>query len=260
MSSSQKLPAAEAPDAPTTSGPTNDRAGASAAAAGGENSCGSTRYTRLLSVITKCLAQSRERIASDAPATIRDAYGEMTSLFTSDDEDGDGVSSLVDLLLGKLDGMHDRLTAERLAGSGKTRLEQLLDENDVKDLLTRVERSIVGVEEEERLFNEAEEADKSSAREAIRAARSTRVSPGGKRRRVLPSESIGYHAHRMKAEYHDGLKQELDEVSAENERLESELKSSWDEFQGKLDALRGSLGTLEDLGKGAEVGDGKCGF
>ena len=251
----QKRPAAEAPDAPSASGPTNDRAGA---AVGGESANGGgTRYARLLSIVTKCLAQSRERIASDAPATIRDAYGEMASLFTSDDEDGDGVSSLVDLLLGKLDGVHDRLTAEKLPGSGRTRLEQLLEENDVKDLLTRVERSIAGVEEEERLFNEAEEADKSSAREAIRAARSTRVSPGGKRRRVLPSESIGYHAHRMKAEYHDGLKRELEEVSAENERLESELKSRWDEFQGKLDALRESLGTLEDLGKGAAVDGGK---
>ena len=248
----QKRPAAEASDAPSTSGPTNDQAGAAAAGSG----C-STRYARLLSIISKCLVQSRDRIATDAPATIRDAYGEMTSLFTSDDEDGDGVSSLVDLLLGKLNGVHDRLTAERLPGSGRTRLEQLLEENDVKNLLSRVERSIEEVEEEERLFNEAEEADKSSAREAIRAARSTRVSPGGKRRRVLPSESIGYHAHRMKAEYQDGLKKELDEVSAENDRLEAELKSRWDEFQEKLDALRGSLGTLEELGKGAAVDDGK---
>ena len=49
-----------------------------------------TRYNRLLSILAKSLTQSREKVASDASQTIKESYGDMTSLFTSN-EDSDGV-------------------------------------------------------------------------------------------------------------------------------------------------------------------------
>ena len=60
------------------------------------NSNTNTRYNRLVSILTKALTQSREKVASEASQTIKDSYGDMTSLFTSA-EDSDGVSSLVGL-------------------------------------------------------------------------------------------------------------------------------------------------------------------
>jgi len=229
---------------PSTDAATSSTSAGSSSSSSSKN----TRYNRLLSILTKCLNQSKEKVAGDAPSTIQESYGGMTSLFTSS-EDSNGVSSLVDLLLEKLDSVHDRFTGERAFGATMTRLEQLLQKQDVKALLSKLETSVNEVEEEERQFNEEDEADKSSARNAIKAVRSTRLSPSGKKRRVLPSESIGYHAHRLKLEYQSTLQNELDEVMAENDKLEGELKSKWEEWQSHLDDVEGALTILKKLGE-----------
>ena len=84
------------------------RPGTSSEGMSGTAAATSTRYDRLLSILSKSLSRSRDEIASDAPRSIEECYGEMTSLFTSSD-DADGVTRLVDILLGKLDGANDRL-------------------------------------------------------------------------------------------------------------------------------------------------------
>lgn len=221
-------------------------------ASGGQS--GSERYDRLLSVLTKSLAQSRDRIASDAPRTIKESYGDMTSLFTSS-EDGDGVSSLVDLLLGKLDSVHDRFGSERspMSGNNLTILERLLEERNILGVLRRVEAAIEEVERDEREFDEAEEADRTSAREAIRVAKSTRVSPSGKKRRVPPAENIGYRAYRLKVEYQQSLAKELEEIEKENKSLEEELEKKWREWQENIRGVKAALDTMDALGgDGAE--------
>lgn len=210
------------------------------------------KYNVLLSILSKSLIQSRERIASDAPQTIKESYGDMTSLFTSS-EDSDGVSSLVDLLLGKLDSVHDRFNSEKLSSTSKTRLEKILKEQNIYHLLSRIESAIEEVEQEERAFTEADTADRESAREAIKLAKSTRLSPTtGKKRRVLPAESIGYHAHKMKLEYQASLTKELEEVERENEELEAELKNKWGEWQSGVEGIKSALGALNDMGNGKE--------
>ncbi|KAL7525894.1 hypothetical protein ACHAWF_001557, partial [Thalassiosira exigua] len=214
-----------------------------------------TRYNGLLTILAKSLSRSREKIASDAPEIIKDCYGDLTSLLTSgDDEDGDGVSSLVDLLLGKLDGVHDRFGS---SGDGSThpapstRLGELLRRHDIREALRRLEASVEEVEREEREFEAAEAADRASAREAIGAAKSTtRVSPGGKKRRIPPAETVGYHAHRLKLEHKHSLERELEEVQGENDRLEEELKSKWGEWHEGVGGLKGALKVLDDLGEG----------
>lgn len=210
-----------------------------------------TRYDRLLSILTKSLTQSREKIASDAPRAIKESYGDMTSLFTSS-EDGDGVSTLVDLLLAKLDNVHDRFSSEKLSVSGSslrpTRLEKILGERNVRRMLEKVETAIEDVMTEEQKCEDAEAADKTSAREAIKRAKSTRVSPtSGKKRRVLPAESIGYHAHRLKLEYQQSLANELGEIEEENKTLEEELKRNWGEWKTAVEMVKSALETMGEL-------------
>merc|ERR1719145_317537 len=130
-----------------------------------------------------------------------------------------------------------------------TRLEHLLRKQDMKALLWKLETSVNEVEEGERKFIEEEQSDKSSAQNAIKAVRSTRLSPSGKKRRVLPSESIGYHAHRLKLEYQSTLQNELNDVMAENDQLECELKGKWEKWQSHLHDVESSLTTLQKLAK-----------
>ena len=207
-----------------------------------------TRYNRLLSILAKSLTQSREKVASDASQTIKESYGDMTSLFTSS-EDSDGVSSLVDLLLGKLDSVHDRFNSEKISGTSLTQLETLLQQQNIYEILQKMEHAIDEVETEEREFNEAEEADKNSARDAIKLAKSSRISPsGGKKRRVMPAESIGYHAHKLKLEYQQSLLQELENIEKENDMLEEELKSKCEGWQNNVEGVKDALDTLDTLG------------
>jgi len=198
--------------------------------------------------------KSREKIASDAPRTIQNAYGDMTSLFTSS-EDGDGVFSLVDLLLGKLDSMHDRFISEKCysssndpssSSSSMTRLEQILEQHNVFQVLEKLDSAVNQVIREEREFNEAEASDKTSAREAIKLAKCTRTSPSSrKKRRVLPAESIGYHAHKLKLGYQQSLSKELKEIENENEVLEQELANAWAEWESSVEGVKTALATMD---------------
>eukprot|EP00984_Skeletonema_dohrnii_P029432 scaffold20041_cov72-Skeletonema_dohrnii-CCMP3373.AAC.1 len=126
----------------------------------------SQRYTKLLSVLTKSLQQSRDKVESEAAHLIKEIYGDMTSLFTTG-EDDDGVTQLVELLLGKLDTVHDRFNDEKSSSSNNmTKLETILKEQQIQQLLQRVEIAIERVETDEQNFQQDEAADKQSAEEA----------------------------------------------------------------------------------------------
>jgi hypothetical protein len=213
---------------------------------GGSSSRG---YDTLLSIVDKALTSSREKIARDAPHIIKESYGDLTSLFTSSD-DSDGISRLVDLLLGKLDSVHDRFGSEKSPSTSLTQLEELLQQQNILEVLQKVESAIDEVENAERKFNEADAADKNSAKEAIKLAKTSRMSPSGKKRRVLPAESIGYQAYRLKLEYQQSLAQELKEVEEENEKLESELQSGWTMWEKNVEGVRSALSVMDTLGEG----------
>jgi len=77
----------------------------------------------------------------------------MTSLFTSSD-DGDGVTRLVDILLGKLDGAHDKLgpdlrkstsISSTASSSLSTQFEKLLHRQEIQQILQRIEDAIDAV-------------------------------------------------------------------------------------------------------------------
>ena len=212
-----------------------------------------SRYNRLLSILTKALTQSREKVASEASQTIKDSYGDMTSLFTSA-EDSDGVSSLVDLLLGKLDVVHDRFNSEKTATASTsssekiTQLDKILQDQHIQEILTKLEVAISTVEAEEEAFKTAEETDKKLTKDAIKLAKvSTRItSPTtNKRTKISPGESIGYTAYQMKLDYQNTLLKELDSIEKENELLEGELRSMWVGWQDNVEKVKGSLVTLD---------------
>jgi hypothetical protein len=82
----------------------------------------------------------------------------MTSLFTSSD-DGDGVTRLVDILLGKLDGAHDKLgpdlrkstsISSTTSSSSSTQFEKLLHRQVIQQILQSIEDAIDAVEADER--------------------------------------------------------------------------------------------------------------
>jgi hypothetical protein len=117
--------------------------------------------------------------------------------------------------------------------------------------LRRIEDAIAGIEAEERNFEEADAADRDSAKDAIRAASSSRASPtSGKRRRVLPHESIGMRAYMMKLEYQRSLESELGEIEGENRSLERELEDGWVEWRGVVEEVKAALDVMEKSGGG----------
>lgn len=215
---------------------------------------GSNRYDILLSIVDKALTSSREKIASDAPKIVKESYGDLTSLFTSSD-DSDGVSRLVDLLLGKLDSVHDRFGSEKSHATSLTQLEELLQQQSIFEVLQKIESAIDEVENYERQFNEAEAADKNSAKEAIKLAKTSRMSPSGKKRRVLPAESIGYQAYRLKLEYQQSLARELQEVEADNMNLEKELQSGWKMWEKNVEEVKSALNVMDTLGERDDTGE-----
>lgn len=177
----------------------------------------------------------------------------MTSLFTSS-EDDDGVSSLVDLMLGKLDSMSYRLLNEKVGSSSdgssslppSTRLQKILEQQNIFQLLEKLESATNQVKREEQEFNDAEVYDKTSAREAIKLAKCTKVSPSiQKKRRVLPAESIGYHSHKLKLEYQQSLLQKLKDVENENKALEEQLKNNLVEWKLNVEGVKTALETME---------------
>lgn len=233
-----------------------------------------TRYQRLLSIIAKSLSASREKIASDATATINDSYGDLTSLFTSSEDGVDGTSRLVDLLLGKLDSVHDRFNSDKAMTAGISsstmtsttsstssssvalQLEEILQKQNIQTTLHKLETAIENVERTEREFEASEKADKYSARDAIQIAKSnTRLSPeSGKKRRVSPAESIGYQAYKLKMEYQTSLVRELEEMETENTRLEEELKNRWEGWKENVEGVEGALEMLDASSSGEDRG------
>eukprot|EP00577_Skeletonema_sp_RCC1716_P022129 CAMPEP_0113409244 /NCGR_PEP_ID=MMETSP0013_2-20120614/21043_1 /TAXON_ID=2843 ORGANISM="Skeletonema costatum, Strain 1716" /NCGR_SAMPLE_ID=MMETSP0013_2 /ASSEMBLY_ACC=CAM_ASM_000158 /LENGTH=222 /DNA_ID=CAMNT_0000295347 /DNA_START=30 /DNA_END=694 /DNA_ORIENTATION=- /assembly_acc=CAM_ASM_000158 len=195
----------------------------------------SQRYTKLLSVLTKSLQQSRDKVESEAAHLIKEIYGDMTSLFTTG-EDDDGVTQLVDLLLGKLDTVHDRFNVEKSSSSSNmTKLDSILEEQQIQQLLQRVETAIERVEMDEQNFQQDEAADKQSAEEAVKQAHTLRVdSVAGKLRKMTADQFAGYHSHKKKEEYLESLQKELGEVTKENDEMEAALVEKWEEWQKNL--------------------------
>ena len=231
---------------------------ANAAAA---SSTSSKRFDRLLTILSKSLTRSRDDVASDAPHTIEECYGEKLSLFTSSD-DGDGVTRLVDILLGKLDGAHDKLgpdlrkftsSSSTTASSSATQFEKLLHRQDIQQTLQRIEDAINTVEAEEREFEATEAADRDSAKDAIKAARMSRMSPNsGKRKRIQPADSLRIRAYAMKLEYQQSLVEELDEIEKEKTRMEKELQEGWEEWGKVVEDVKTVLDVMEKLGVGGD--------
>ena len=213
----------------------------------------SQRYTKLLSVLTKSLQQSRDKVESEAAHLIKEIYGDMTSLFTTG-EDDDGVTQLVDLLLGKLDTVHDRFNVEKSSSSSNmTKLESILEEQQIQQLLQRVETAIERVEMDEQNFQQDEAADKQSAEEAVKQAHTLRVdSVAGKLRKMTADQFAGYHSHKKKEEYLESLQNELGEVTKENDEMEAALVEKWEEWQKNLGDVKGALGVLQQLGSAEE--------
>lgn len=205
----------------------------------------------------------------------------MTSLFTTgDDDNDDGVTQLVDLLLGKLDTVHDRFIVDKSelvvnnnnTNVNVTKLESILEQQQIQQLLQRVEWAIERVEMDELNFQQEEAADKLSAEEAVHKAHTLRTvetssssssSEGKLKLRKMSAEQfVGYHSHKMKETYLESLQNELEDVSKENEEMEGVLKEKWDEWQKNLGEVKGVLGLLQQLGsnvedeeeEGAEVG------
>ena len=216
-------------------------------AIGNTSSGTSQRYTKLLSILTKSLQQSREKIESEAPQLINDIYGDMTSLFTTGN--GNGVNQLVELLLGKLDTVHDRFNVDKSSSSNVTKLETLLEEQQILQLLQRVESAIEKVETDEKNFEQMEAADKKSAEEAVKKAQTLRVdNVAGKLRKISADSFAGYHSHKMKEAYLDSLQKELEEVNKENEEKVAALKEKWEEWQSNLGGVKDALELLQQLG------------
>jgi len=223
------------------------------------SSSNSQRYTRLLSILTKSLQQSRDRVESEASQLIKEIYGDMTSLFTTG-EDKDGVTQLVDLLLGKLDTVHDRFNVDKSSSNNMTKLESLLEQHHILQLVQRVETAIERVETDEQNFQRDEEADKKSAEEAVKKAHTLRVdNVAGKLRKITADSFAGYHTHKMKEAYLDSLQKELEEVTKENEEMEIALEEKWEEWQQNLGDVKGALGMLQQLGNNVEEEEGEEG-
>ena len=222
----------------------------------------SQRYTRLLSVLSKSLQQSRDKVEADAPQFIKDVYGDMTSLFTTG-EDNDGVTQLVNLLLGKLDSVHDRFSVEpSSSASNETQLEKLLRQHHILQLLQRVETAVDKVEKDEREFQQNEEADKKSAEHAIKKARTARhnVVEGKLRAITIDAQKFtDYHTYKMKEEYLDSLKKELEEVGEEIKEMDVALKARWEEWQKNLGDVKGALELLQQLSQAEEEEEGVSG-
>ena len=231
-------------------------------AAAAATSTSSKRFDRLLTILSKSLTRSRDDVASDALHTIEECYGDKTSLFTSSD-DGDGVTRLVDILLGKLDGAHDKLgpdlrkstsiSSTASSSSSSTQFEKLLHRQDIQQILQRIEDAIDAVEADERDFDETEAADRDSAKDAIKAARMSRTSPNsGKRKRVQPADSLRIRAYAMKSEYQQSLAEELEEIEREKAQMEKELQEGWEEWGKVVEEVQLALDVMEKLGEGGD--------
>jgi hypothetical protein len=199
----------------------------------------SQRYNRLLSILNKSFSQSRTKIESDGPALIKEVYGDMTSLFggDNDNDNDDGVTQLVNLLLGKLDTVHDRFKDETTTSVNN--MEKLLSQHHIQPLLSRVEMAIDKVEKADEEFNRLEEADKKSALAAVESART-----GGSNAQKFTE----YYTYQLKQEYLNMLQGELDTVTSDNEKMDNELQEKWGEWMEDLKEVKNALALLTQLG------------
>jgi hypothetical protein len=201
----------------------------------------SQRYNRLLSILNKSFSQSRTKIESDGPALIKEVYGDMTSLFGGDndnDNDDDGTTQLVNLLLGKLDTVHDRFKDETTTSVNN--MEKLLSQHHIQSLLLRVENAIDKVEKADEEFNRVEEADKKSVLAAVESARTGSGSNAQK--------FTEYYTYQLKQEYLTMLQGELDTVTSDNEKMDKELQEKWGEWMEDLKEVKNALALLTQLG------------
>lgn len=208
-----------------------------------DSSSSSQRYNRLLSILNKSFSQSRTKIEVDGPALIKEVYGDMTSLFGGDNDsdnnndDDDGVTQLVNLLLGKLDTVHDRFKDETTTSVNN--MEKLLSQHHIQPLLSRVEHAIDMVEKADEEFNRLEEADKKSALAAVESART-----GGSNAQKFTE----YYTYQLKQEYLNMLQGELDTVTSDNEKMDNELQEKWGEWMENLREVKNALALLTQLG------------
>jgi hypothetical protein len=205
-----------------------------------------TRYNLLLTALHKSLTASRSSISTNASATITEAYGDVASFFASE-TDASGVETLVNLLMSRVDRVHERFVED----GDESQLEKLLREKDIEQLLKSVESSIEFVDQAEATFHEKEEEDRQSAAQAISNAKMSRisVSPSGRERkkRISPGEYIGYHAYELKKTHKDELEGELMVVQNENDAMEKELTDLWEEWKGRVKELEGVVGVLGEM-------------
>ncbi|KAL7481482.1 hypothetical protein ACHAW6_007163 [Cyclotella cf. meneghiniana] len=211
-----------------------------------------SRYALLLSILQKSLTRTRDRISTEASASILSAYGDVSSFFATD-ADPTGIDTLANLLLSRVDTVHERFAESSVDGSSsRTPLEALLRDRGIEELLGRVENSIRGVDEEECSARVREEMDKQSAREAISMARTSQIcnSPSSgeeRKRRLLPGEYIGYHAYKLKLEHKESLVRQLEEIEKENDEMVGEMERLWDEWKRRVEELEGVVGVWGDM-------------
>lgn len=194
----------------------------------------------LQTAFSKSLNTTRSRIVNSAPTTISTAYGDVTSFFAGDD-DTTGVDTLVNLLLSKIDKIHEISEGD---------FAQLSNEYGIVSLLDKVEASIAEVDRQTDQFETRDLADKESTMTAIASAKTQRIAivdGREKKKRVLPGEFIGYHAYRSKMDYKNKLEMELKEMERENDEREKELRELWNGWKESVDEFEGVLGKMEEM-------------
>ena len=139
------------------------------------------------------------------------------------------------------------------SSASSTQFEKLLHRQDIQQTLQRIEDAINTVEAEEREFEATEAADRDSAKDAIKAARMSRMSPNsGKRKRIQPADSLRIRAYAMKLEYQQSLVEELEEIEKEKTRMEKELQEGWEEWGKAVEDVKTALDVMEKLGEGGD--------
>lgn len=211
-----------------------------------------SRYQLLLSVIEKSFTQSHQSIANDAHSTIVNSYGDLTSLFASDNDDN-GIETLTTLLMGTLERIHDSFMSTATSESSSSLLRKLLQEQNILELLQKVETCIDAVDKDDEDWEKKEKWDAQSAKEAVDTARlpvtftNQNGSNIGKRKLVLPAELLGYHAYQLKLQHHQKLLKEISEVRESNEKLQQDLADKWEEWNGEVERVKDIVNVLDKL-------------
>ena len=200
------------------------------------------RSSLLLTTLSKSLSDTRSRISTSAPATVREAYSDVASFFSSDEDDS-GVNTLVSLLLSKIDKINECTEAS---------LDDLLKQHEIYSLLQRVEDSINHVDAQQKEFEEKDEADRASTLAAISSAKTQQVTTSSvdekeKKKRIYPGEYIGYHAYKLKEGHKMTLMKELEEMEKENDEMEKRLEQMWKGWNESVKELEGVVGKMGEM-------------